>query len=324
MRARPGTPARVTNILCGQRSQPRLVGGLAALEPASPVANRRGRSLPGRGTRRAASPLDDPFLVPVEPLANQKAPSSPSPTGNARGPRLRLAAALLAGAACSVAAAGHLAAQANGAGAPDAGGSPPRPAAEEGPCPTLLSASDEMLRGAEQERGWTELQHLPQHRLERSVGIIRVVAPADIVFAVVTDYDGFERFMPMVRDSIRRGDRNGRSVVHQSIDLPFPISNRYFEIEVESRDQPTRRGWRCLESRWSYVPGSGNIAEGYGRWEVLEDGAGRALVAYVAFVDPGGKLPGWAFSWATRQGLPRILQAVQKEARRRAPAADVR
>jgi hypothetical protein len=194
-------------------------------------------------------------------------------------------------------------------------------AQEEGPCPTLLRATDEMLRRAEEARGWTALEHIPQHRLERSVGIIRVRSPADIVFAVVTDYDGFERFMPMVRDSARHGEVDGRVLVRQSLDLPFPISNRYFEIEVESRDQQTRRGWRCLESRWSYVHGSGNIAEGYGRWEVLEDGADRALVAYVAFVDPGGKLPGWAFSWATRQGLPRILQAVQREARRRAPAA---
>jgi hypothetical protein len=147
------------------------------------------------------------------------------------------------------------------------------------------------------------------------------VAPADIVFAVVTDYDGFERFMPLVRDSKRLGERGGRVIVRQSLDLPFPISNRHFEIEVESRDQQTRRGWRCLESRWWYVPDSGNIAEGSGRWEVLEDGSGRALVAYVAYVDPGGKLPGWAYSWATRQGLPRILQAVQNEARRRAPAS---
>jgi carbon monoxide dehydrogenase subunit G len=181
-----------------------------------------------------------------------------------------------------------------------------------------------MLLRAEQPKGWTELEHLPQHRLERSIGIIRVEAPADIVFAVVTDYDGFERFMPMVSESTKEGEREGKAVVRQSIKLPFPISSRHFVIEVESRDQQTRRGWRCLESRWSYVQGSGNIAEGYGRWEVLEDGSGRALVAYVGFVDPGGRLPGWAFSWATRQGLPRILQAVQKEARRRAPAANVR
>lgn len=210
----------------------------------------------------------------------------------------------------------------------DAGGAPTSSSLMEGgPCPTLLRATDEMLLEAEKARGWTDLEHLPEHRLERGVGIIRVLAPADIVFAVVTDYDGFDRFMPMVRDSARRGVRGEhgeRVVVYQSLDLPFPISNRHFEIEVETRDEQTRRGWRCLESRWAYVPGSGNIAEGYGRWEVLEDGAGRALVAYVAFVDPGGRLPGWAFSWATRQGLPRILQAVQQEARRRAPAATVR
>ncbi|HUP21426.1 MAG TPA: SRPBCC family protein [Thermoanaerobaculia bacterium] len=206
----------------------------------------------------------------------------------------------------------------------DASGALAAPGSEAGPCPTLLRATDEMLLQAEQPKGWTELEHLPQHRLERSIGIIRVEAPADIVFAVVTDYDGFERFMPMVSASTKEGEREGKAVVRQSIKLPFPISNRHFVIEVESRDQQTRRGWRCLESRWSYVQGSGNIAEGYGRWEVLEDGLGRALVAYVGFVDPGGRLPGWAFTWATRQGLPRILQAVQREARRRAPAANVR
>jgi carbon monoxide dehydrogenase subunit G len=206
----------------------------------------------------------------------------------------------------------------------DAKGVLAAPGSEAGPCPTLLRATDEMLLQAEQPKGWTELEHLPQHRLERSIGIIRVEAPADIVFAVVTDYDGFERFMPMVSASAKEGEREGKAVVRQTIKLPFPISNRHFVIEVESRDQQTRRGWRCLESRWSYVQGSGNIAEGYGRWEVLEDGLGRALVAYVGFVDPGGRLPGWAFTWATRQGLPRILQAVQREARRRAPAASVR
>ena len=223
-----------------------------------------------------------------------------------------------------------LSAASNSAAWPQADGAPPSatgsissPAAdpEQGPCPTLLRATDEMLLGAEKPRGWANTEHLPQHRLERSVGIIRIAAPADIVFAVVTDYDGFERFMPLVRDSVRRRMEGERVVVHQSLDLPFPISNRHFEIEVENRDQQTRRGWRCLESRWSYVPGSGNISEGYGRWEVLEDGQGRALVGYIAFVDPGGKLPGWAYNWATRQGLPRILQAVEAEARRRTPVA---
>jgi hypothetical protein len=99
------------------------------------------------------------------------------------------------------------------------------------------------------------------------------------------------------------------------VDLPFPIANRHYEIEVEQARYDDAAS-PCWESHWHYLPGSGNINDNHGHWELLADGDATWL-AYVAYVDPGGKMPAWTANWAARQALPRMIDSVRYEAQKR-------
>lgn len=195
------------------------------------------------------------------------------------------------------------------------------PTLAEEPCTTLraFSTDEERARLLAGEILVT-LEHEPDQKLKRGVALARVEAPAEQVFEVVTDHQGFAQFLPYVaRAEIRaeeEGARGSGVVVYQLLDLPFPLEDRYYEVEVDRLAEPAR----CFESRWHYVPGSGNIDDTFGRWEVLADGDASTLLAYVAWVDPGGLIPSWAYNWASRRALPRILTSVRDEAVRRLAA----
>ncbi len=151
--------------------------------------------------------------------------------------------------------------------------------------------------------------------LDLGTAVALAAAPARRVFEVVADPNTFTRFMPFVTAARARPHAEGE-LVYQEIDLPFPLSNRRYEVLVRRHEVDTPEG-RCLESRWVYVPGTGNIADTFGRWEALERTDGNALFAYVSWADPGGSVPDWAQNWVSRRALPRIVDAVRREAIRR-------
>lgn len=158
-----------------------------------------------------------------------------------------------------------------------------------------------------------------EDKLLRGWAFARIQAPADLVFGVVTDHDAFGSFMPYVLASETRDVSDHTVVIFQRLDLPFPLSNREYEIELRQA-QAWIDGSRCREESWSYVPDSGNVRANEGRWEVLSVDAHTSLVAYAAFVDPGGNVAAWMNNWATRQALPKVIAAVRLETARRLAA----
>jgi hypothetical protein len=190
-------------------------------------------------------------------------------------------------------------------------------------CPTLrgLDTGAQRARLAAGEILVT-LESEPDHKLKRGVALARVEAPAERVFEVVTDHQGFARFLPFVAQAEVRSPNPAAAtdtslVVYQLLDLPFPLSDRHYEVEIDRLAEAAR----CFESRWQYVPGSGNIDDTFGRWEVLADGDASTLLAYVVWVDPGGLIPAWAYNWASRRALPRLLTSVRDETARRLAVA---
>ena len=140
--------------------------------------------------------------------------------------------------------------------------------------------------------------------------IATVDAPAERVFRVVTDLDAFAEFLPNVRES-RIESREGEVLINfQSLDLPF-VRDRHYRIRVRNEtagpaDAPVYR------SRWQYEPGSGNIVDSRGSWEVVPLTGVRSLVIYRAFVDPGGGIPKWFVETASRRGVPDLIEAVRR------------
>lgn len=181
-------------------------------------------------------------------------------------------------------------------------------------CQTLNSVPADLLAKATAEPLIT-METQPGSSLRVSTVVTRIDAPIELVFGIVTDHDAFARMFDEVRQSLTVGAEGTRRIVYMDIDMPFPVSNRRYEIELDqSRSGPAERP--CWESYWHYLPGSGNIEANHGRWELIGEGPSTWL-AYVAFVDPGGHVPSWTINWATRKVLPRMIESVRQEARKR-------
>lgn len=190
---------------------------------------------------------------------------------------------------------------------------------------SLLRAFDRSQVGGPEAAPVIELRQSEDSKLLRGWAFARIGAPADLVFDVVTDHNRFSAFMPYVlaseeRDqdaATRQGDNS--VVLFQRLDLPFPLSNREYEIELR-RTETVVDGARCRQEAWTYVPHSGNVDANEGRWEVLPVDENNSLVAYAAFVDPGGHVAPWMSNWATKRALPKVIAAVRHEATRRLAA----
>jgi hypothetical protein len=182
------------------------------------------------------------------------------------------------------------------------------------PCATLSALPPDLLEKAAGDPLIT-MESQPGSGLKVGTAVARIDAPLHLVSAIVDAHDEFARMFDIVKTSRILGADGPRKVVFMDVDLPFPIANRHYEIELEQFrwDRPPRP---CWESHWKYLRGSGNIEDNFGRWELLGDGE-ITWLAYIAFVDPGGKIPNWTANWAARQALPQMIDSVRLEAQQR-------
>jgi hypothetical protein len=191
-------------------------------------------------------------------------------------------------------------------------GTAPRGGATQ--CATLESVPLDLLAEVAEEPLIT-METQPGSSLQVSTVVARIDAPIQVVFGVVTDHDAFARLFHEIRRSVTVGAKGTRRIVFMDVDMPFPVANRHYEIELDqARSGPADRP--CWESYWRYLPGSGNIVDNHGRWELRGDGRVTWL-AYVAYVDPGGHVPAWTVNWAARKALPRMIESVREEASKR-------
>ena len=164
------------------------------------------------------------------------------------------------------------------------------------------------------------LKEIPGTPVKRARAIALVDAPPDKVFAAVTDYDSFPRFMPYCK-KVRLQKREGeRSWVRFELDFPWPIGDRHYVLQLTDRREEVS-GRPVLASRWTYEPNSGNINDTYGSWEILGYGVSRSFVRYTVFTDPGGKIPHWARNMATEVAVPKVFKRLRKRVREKAANA---
>jgi hypothetical protein len=127
------------------------------------------------------------------------------------------------------------------------------------------------------------------------------------VAAVVADAGSYAEFMPRVRSSELWVDETGARLNEQRLDLPFPLEDRRYTVRLRE-SQVDEHTWRM---EWSYVPGSGNVADTRGSWLVERRGEG-SLITYLVHTDPGTRTPRWAVNLASKRSIPRMLDAVRR------------
>jgi uncharacterized membrane protein len=150
--------------------------------------------------------------------------------------------------------------------------------------------------------------------VKKATAVAVVDASADQVFQVLTDYDSFTQFMPYCKKvQVQKADGE-QSQVRFELDFPWPIGDRYYVLELTDRREQ-KGDSAVLASRWTYVPGSGNINDTYGSWEVWPYKGGKSFVRYSVFTDPGGRVPGWTANMATNVAVPSVIQGLRDRVR---------
>lgn len=171
--------------------------------------------------------------------------------------------------------------------------------------------SEGQVDAIEKGKVLVELSAVPQTSVKKAAAVALVEAPPADVFTVLTDYAEFPSFMPYCRKVEIQRKEGEQSWVYFSLDFPWPIGDRHYVLMLKDREELEDRATVFISS-WTYEPGSGNINDSYGSWEVRAYGSGRSLVCYTVFTDPGGSLPSWASNAATEVAVPKVIAGLRK------------
>jgi ribosome-associated toxin RatA of RatAB toxin-antitoxin module len=156
----------------------------------------------------------------------------------------------------------------------------------------------------------------------KAIGVIKA-APA-AVFKVINDIEGYRRFMPYTGEARVISRDTNSMVVYQRLAMPM-VSDRDFAIRIYNETRHSPDGITNFVSRWQaaneFAPpeksGVVRVKTNEGSWTLqpVEDGR-FTRVTYSVYTDPGGKIPVSILNTANTKAIPKVFDAVQKEASR--------
>jgi ribosome-associated toxin RatA of RatAB toxin-antitoxin module len=148
----------------------------------------------------------------------------------------------------------------------------------------------------------------------------RFDAPIADVFSVISDYDHFAEFIPLVSES-RVLERNTRSMwVYQRLGLPLLVTDRHYIIKIIDDLERLAAGvidisWQLDRSRSAALAARGallpEVFSGYWHLTALPDQSACDAV-YSVHVEPGGRLPAWLFARVSERYVVQVINAVRK------------
>ena len=154
----------------------------------------------------------------------------------------------------------------------------------------------------------------------KAVGLIAM--PPDVVRRVLDDVDEYPRFMPYVTES-RVFVRDGKSrVSYQRISPPI-VGDRDYTIRVQCETRHLPGGAVCYCNRWQAANDLGpparagvtrvKIIEGSWLLEPTTDGR-QTRATYCIYSDSGASLPAYIVNAASKTAIPKLFEAVRKQA----------
>lgn len=161
------------------------------------------------------------------------------------------------------------------------------------------AAAGEVTIAVEQREGVYEVR-----------GRFETTAHLDVVWAVLTDYEGIPRFVRSMRESVVEERKGTRLRMRQEAVVGvFPLKRKArLVLDVQER-APERIEFRDL---------SGQDFRVYrGAWDLAGDSTGTR-VAYSLDADPKAAAPGWIGRNMMRRGAEDLLEQVRAEVERRA------
>lgn len=193
-------------------------------------------------------------------------------------------------------------------------------------CGTIFSgatghAADDAWRFVRQDQN-VELYRRPfkDSKIPELRGHTHFHASISDVYRVISDYDHFSDFIPMVSES-RILKRDARAIwVYQRLGMPSPITDRHYVIKVVDDLHAAPTGiinvtwWMDSARSMSLASNDAIIPDAFsGSWH-LRDLAlqGDCDAIYTIHVDPAGVLPGWLFVSMSERYVIQVMNAVRK------------
>ena len=153
---------------------------------------------------------------------------------------------------------------------------------------------------------------------KKSIAVALIDAAPEDVIGVLTRYDEFPSFMPYCKSTEVRKKEGEITTVYFALDFPWPIGDKHYVLELTDKRHDVA-GKAVFVSSWKYKPGSGNIKDSYGSWEVRAYDADQTFVRYTVFTDPGGKMPTWATNMASEVAVPKVIDGLRKKSLEKQP-----
>lgn len=154
----------------------------------------------------------------------------------------------------------------------------------------------------------------------KAVGVIAM--PPEVVRRVLDDVDEYPRFMPYVTESrVLTSDSNSR-VSYQRVSPPL-VGDRDYTVRVQRETRRMPGGAECYCNRWQAANDLGptakagvtrvKVTEGSWLLEPTSDGQ-QTRATYCIYSDSGGSLPTYIVNAASKTAIPKLFEAVRKQA----------
>lgn len=123
------------------------------------------------------------------------------------------------------------------------------------------------------------------------------------VWYVITDFDSFGQFIPMVQSYRPISWNQERLITNCTVKIGL-IKVRYkLSYLIDEKSKTTY---------WSYVKGSGPIRDAQGYWRVEPYDNTRVLVTYTTTMDVGKLMPGWIEDSLSKTMFPKVFKNLRE------------
>jgi len=144
---------------------------------------------------------------------------------------------------------------------------------------------------------------------------LRIHAPAERIFSLITDYKHLPSFMPnLERTEVLSQDDVG-AVVNYYLDLPFGVHKQYrLKLDYDKQPNNLRMAWHKLD--WQGLASEHTIADTTGYWDLQVIDKQTTQLHYYTKTDPG-HVPfglGWLVDYLTEETVVELLDSTKEEA----------
>jgi len=145
---------------------------------------------------------------------------------------------------------------------------------------------------------------------QSGVAIGTIAAPIDEVIKGIQDVNAHTKYFPRLMEARLVSGCGNVRVVHQKIDVPFPLQDRYYDVTTTASRVSAPRD--VFASSWTFVKGSGNIVDTTGGWTLTPIDARTTLAYYHVHADIGTWLPQWLLNIANKSTMPDVINGLRR------------